>query len=82
MAQAWKRNTSALRMAQGSARIYLDPVHHELLDAKKNLQGRRYPTFNVIHKLRWVIKSFEAGAGGEIKAATVLAAKTIRRAKT
>ena len=78
--QALSDNTSALRLAQTlGADFILIPVITSYGTEKKSYTADGISTVNTLHNLRVGYKIVEAGAGGEIKGATVLASKTIRQ---
>ena len=73
-------NSSALRLAQNlGADFILIPSITSYGTEKKAYTGEGVATVNVLHTLRVGYKIAEAGAGGEIKGATVTATKTIRQ---
>jgi hypothetical protein len=78
--QALSDNTSALRLAQSlGADFILIPVITSYGTEKKTYTADGISTINVLHNLRVGYKIVEAGAGGEIKGATVVASKTVRQ---
>lgn len=78
--QALSDNTSALRLAQSlGADFILIPVITSYGTEKRTYTADGISTINVLHNLRVGYKIVEAGAGGEIKGATVLASKAIRQ---
>ncbi len=78
--QALSDNTSALRLAQSlGADFILIPVITSYGTEKQTYSGDGITTINVLYHLRVGYRIVEAGAGGEIKGDTVLAAKTVRQ---
>jgi hypothetical protein len=72
-------STSALRLAQNlGADFLLVPAITSYGSEKRTYRGNDVTTVNTVHTLRVTCKIVEAGEGGSIRGAAVVATKTIR----
>lgn len=77
--EALENSTTALRLAQNlGADFVLAPTITTYGTEKRTYKGNDITTVNTIHTLRVGYKLIEAGEGGAIKGATVVAIKTLR----